>query len=132
MSILTFIHFTYSWYQKDKISIISIWSFKKCFYGLLSECSTAQEIAGKLVLGCRNGLQSQRFNLSSVRTSSAWLKKREWQKSVKGSDWLWSGRKHVINPYLIQVVSGAVMLTGCAEKSAPVHNSESTLKEHWS
>ena len=37
------------------------------------------------------------------------------------------GRKHVINPYLIQVVSGAVMLTGCAEKSALVHNSESLL-----
>ena len=36
------------------------------------------------------------------------------------------GRKHVINPYLIQVVSGVVMLTGCAEKSALVHNSEST------
>ena len=36
------------------------------------------------------------------------------------------GWKHVINPYLIQVVSGAVMLTGCAEKSALVHNSEST------
>ena len=50
-------------------------------------------------------------------------KKEKEKKSMKGSD---QGRK----PLSHKVVSGAVKLTGYAQKSALVHVSESTLMEH--